>query len=87
MEQTYVNPSAENPLECTYVFPLEKTTVLANFEAIIDQTVVATKIFEKEKAKERYDDAMASGNAAVLAERSNKKEETLTIKLGNLLPG
>jgi len=61
--------------------------VLANFEAIIDQTVVATKIFEKEKAKEKYDDAIASGNAAVLAERSNKKEETMTIKLGNLLPG
>ena len=29
---------------------------------------------------------MASGNAAVMAERSNKKEETMTIKLGNLLP-
>ena len=87
VELTYVNPSAECPLECTYVFPLEKNTVLANFEAIIDQTVVATKIFEKEKVKEKYDDAITSGNAAVLAERSDKKEETMTIKLGNLLPG
>ena len=29
---------------------------------------------------------MASGNAAVMAERSKKKEETMTVKLGNLLP-
>lgn len=35
-----------------------------------------------------YEDAVAGGNTAVLAERSNKKkEETLTLKLGNLGPG
>lgn len=87
IELTYQNLSENNPLECTYVFPLEKTTLLAKFEAVIDDRVVATKVMEKEKAKEKYDDAVAQGNAAVLAERSSKKEETMTVKLGNLLPG
>ena len=36
VELTYINPSAENPLECTYMFPLEKTTILSKFEAVID---------------------------------------------------
>ena len=33
-----------------------------------------------------YDDAVAGGNAAVIATRK-KKEETLSLKLGNLGPG
>ena len=87
MELTYTNPSADNPLECTYVFPLEKTTILSKFEAVIGGKTVHTKVTEKEAAKEAYDDAMAGGKAAVMAERSSKKEETMTVKLGNLLPG
>ena len=87
VELTYVNPLVDQPLECTYTFPLDKNTVLAKFDAIIDDRVVYTKVTEKEKAKEQYDDAVAGGKAAVLAERSSKKEETLTVKLGNLLPG
>ena len=86
VELTYINPSTDSPLECTYTFPLEKTSVLAKFEAVIDDKVVVTKVTEKESAKEKYDDAIAGGNAAVLAERK-KKDETLTVKLGNLLPG
>ena len=47
-----------------------------------------TKIKDKERAREEYDDAVASGNTAVMAERSKKKkEETLTLKLGSLPPG
>ena len=60
--------------------------MLAKFEAVIDDRVIETKVMKKEKAQERYEDAIASGNAAVLAERT-KKQETMTIKLGNLLPG
>ncbi len=46
---------------------------------------MVTKIEEKEKAEEKYEDAMASGKAAVLATRSSHKKETV-IKLGNLNP-
>ena len=87
VELTYANPNQESSLECTYVFPLEKTTLLAKFEAIIDDKVVETKVMKKETAEQKYDDAIASGNIGVLAERSKKAEETMTIKLGNLLPG
>ena len=68
------------------MFPLEKSTILSKFEARIGDKVVHTKVTDKEKAKEVYDDAIAGGHAAVHAERE-KKEETMTIKLGNLNPG
>lgn len=86
IELTYVNPHSDNSLECTYVLPLEKTTLLAKFEAIINDRVIETKVMKKEKAQEKYEDAIAAGNAAVLAERKNDKE-VMTVKLGNLLSG
>ena len=67
VELTYYNPSETNPLECTYTIPLDKNTILAKFEAIIDDRVVQTKVEEKERAYERYSDAVAGGNTAVLA--------------------
>ena len=87
VELCYVNPSKENPYECTYTFPLDKTSVLTSFEAKIDDRVIKTQVKAKEEAKAAYDDAVASGKTAVLAERSKKKEEVMTVKLGNLLPG
>ena len=59
VELTYLNPYEDSPLECTYVFPLEKTTLLAKFEAQIDDKVVETKVMEQEKAQEKFDDAIA----------------------------
>ena len=53
VELTYFNPS-ENPLECTYMFPLDKKTILSKFEATIDGKTIHTKVTEKEAAKERY---------------------------------
>lgn len=50
VELTYFNPNPESSMECTYVFPLEKSTILSRFEAIIDDTVVFTKVTLKETA-------------------------------------
>ena len=41
---------------------------------------------EKEEAKEQYEDAIAAGNAAVIAERDMTAREVMQIKLGNLKP-
>ena len=82
----YSNPSETNPLECSFTFPLEKNTTLAKLEVSIDERVMQTKIQEIEKARERYDDAIAGGKAAVIGERK-KQDEIMTVKLGNVLPG
>mmetsp|Transcript_24425 Transcript_24425/g.28740 ORF Transcript_24425/g.28740 Transcript_24425/m.28740 type:complete len:145 (+) Transcript_24425:60-494(+) len=86
VELTYLNPSKDSPLECTYSFPIEPNTVLAKLEATINDCVIETKITSKESAAAKYEDAIAGGNAAIHAERK-KKDEVLTVKLGNLLPG
>ena len=47
VEHTYVNPSAENPYECTYIFPIDKNSVLAHFEASIEDRVIKTRVQDK----------------------------------------
>lgn len=86
IELGYENPSTEFPLEATYEFPLEKNTVLSKFQAMIDGKTIVAKVQDKEEAKERYEDAVAAGNAAVIVERESDKKEIMSIKLGNLLP-
>ena len=47
VELIYVNPSKKNPLECQFMFPLEKTSTLVKFEAKIEDTVISTKVIDK----------------------------------------
>ena len=41
---------------------------------------------DKEAAKERYEDAVAAGKTALLADRDTDKSQIMSIRLGNLLP-
>ena len=41
VELNYINPhTSNNSLECSYMYPLEKTTVLAKLEASINDRII-----------------------------------------------
>ena len=86
LDLIYFNPSPDTTLEACYEFPLEKNTLMAKLIAEINGKTIEAEVRDKEKAKEKYDDAMASGHAAILAERDSEKKESMTIRLGNILP-
>ena len=64
--QTYYNHS-ENPLEVTLMFPVEKDHTLGKLNIQIGDDIIEGKILNKEKAEEKYEDAVAGGNTAVMA--------------------
>jgi len=64
--QTYYNHS-ENPLEVTLMFPVEKDHALGKLNIQIGDDIIEGKILNKEKAEEKYEDAIAGGNTAVMA--------------------
>ena len=78
--------NSEKPIESTFEFPLDKDVVVSKLICMIDDKVVEAKVQNKEEAKEKYDDAIASGKTAVYAERKTEKKESVTLLLGNLLP-
>ena len=47
LDLTYINSNKDEPIECTYVFPLEATTLISKFKATIDDRVIETKITDK----------------------------------------
>ena len=65
---TYVNLN-ENPIECTYEFPLDKETLLSKLTIHIDDKVIEALVLEKEEAKQVYEEVIADGDLGVYVER------------------
>jgi Ca-activated chloride channel family protein len=82
----YVNSSEDQPIECTFDFSINSKSIVSSLSARIGDKLIEASIREKEEAKEKYDDAIAAGNAAILGEQSDKKKNCISLKLGNLLP-
>ena len=80
----YDNDSSE-PVEVLFRFPLEQSHAVVGLTAIIDGRKIKAQIKEKEEARAEYDDALASGMSAALAEE--KSGDVFSISLGNLPPG
>ena len=80
---TYSNDGPD-PVEVLFRFPVEKTHAVVGLTAVIDSRKIAAKVREKEEARAQYDDAVASGVSAALAEE--KSGDVFSIALGNLPP-
>jgi len=73
------------PIEAVYVFPVPEAAAVCGLAMRVGERRIEGQVWEREKAFEIYDDAMAAGHGAVLvdAERPN----ILTASVGNILPG
>lgn len=68
LSQTFKNIE-ENPLEIEYTFPVEDESVVTDMRIIYpDGSIVNGQVKEKEIAYENYNDEIASGNTAYLAD-------------------
>jgi len=56
-------------------------------QVTVGDKTINTKVMEKEKAQEKYDDAIAAGNQATILKESKDKEEMHQLDIGNVLPG
>ena len=83
---TYYN-NYEQPIECTYEFPLEKTTLLSKLVIKLGDQVIHAKVDRKEEAKQTYEEAIKAKNTAVLAERKSEEKEVMSVKIGQLQAG
>jgi hypothetical protein len=66
--------------------PTDPDAVVSKLFVKIDDKLVESKIMEKEKAKEEYDDAIASGHSAALMQESEEDKDLLKLFVGNILP-
>ena len=80
----YANESSE-PTEVVFRFPLEQSHAVVGLTAIIGGRKIKAQLKEKKEARADYDDALASGQSAALAEE--KSSDVFSISLGNLPAG
>ena len=81
---TYSNDSSD-PVEVLFRFPLEKSHAVVGLTALIDGRKIKADVREKEEARTQYDDAIARGYSAAIAEE--KSGDVFSVALGNLPPG
>lgn len=84
VEQHYRN-TRKNNIEAVYTFPLPIGAVLLDVELEIGERRLSGRVIEKKAAEERYEDAITSGDTALMIEVTGPG--LYTLNLGNLLAG
>ena len=83
VRQRFKNTEA-TPIEATYCFPLEEGSAVCGFEVKIGDRLIQGRVEEREKAFEKYDEAMAGGHGAFLLDQ--EKPNIFIASVGNLMP-
>ena len=84
LTQDFVN-SFDEPLEATYVFPLPDRGAVTAMTMTADGRTVHAELRERGAARQAYEDAIASGRRASIAEE--ERPDVFTMRVGNILPG
>jgi Ca-activated chloride channel family protein len=84
MRQTFVN-ALDEPLEATYIFPLPDRAAVTRFRMEVAGRVIEGVLEERGQAREHYDQAIAQGRRAAIAEED--RPGVFNLRVGNLMPG
>src|SRR5688572_21948101 len=84
IRQTFVNHTGE-AIEATYIFPLPDRAAVHRFRMEVSGRIVEGIIDERGRARETYDNAIAAGQRAAIAEED--RPGVFTLRVGNLVPG
>lgn len=74
----------DQPIEAVFTFPLDDSSTVVGFSATIQDRKIVGRVEEKQKARDAYDDAIASGQSAFLME--SDRADVFTVTVGNLPP-
>jgi len=84
LTQEFIN-TFDVPLEASYVFPLPDRGAVTAMRMTADGRVVEAQLQERAAARQAYDDAVAAGRRASIAEE--ERPDVFTMRVGNIMPG
>ena len=84
LTQYFSNP-LDNAIELSISFPIKEEINLTKFVVTIGEKVVLSKVMAKEKAEEKYNDSVASGNTGFIS-RYDEEMTNYTVNIGNINP-
>ena len=84
--QKFTN-SSKNTLELKIYIAKKQNLIFSSFSSKIGNSIfVKSKVIKKEKAKEKYSDSIAGGNAAIFVCNDPYDENNIIINMGNIPP-
>ena len=84
LSQTFKNTLAE-PIEATYIFPLPDRAAVTRFQMEANERRIEGVIDERGRARVNYEQAIAAGHTAAIAEED--RPGVFTLRVGNIMPG
>jgi len=84
LTQAFRNPH-DVPLEATYIFPLPDRAAVTGLTMTAGDRVIDGVLAERGAAREAYDQAIAAGQRAGIAEE--ERPDVFSLRVGNILPG
>ncbi|MCU1281711.1 MAG: hypothetical protein JWM53_5257 [bacterium] len=84
VEQRFANSYAE-PLAVTYLMPLPSDGAVSGYAFTIGDKRIVGEVDRRAAARERFEDAIASGHSAALVEQ--ERSSLFTQEIGNIPPG
>ena len=81
----YFTNTLQDSIELTILFPIKEEITLSKFVVSIDDKLVLSKVMAKEKAEEKYNDSVASGNVGFYS-RYTEDQNSYSVNIGNLKP-
>ena len=82
----YYKNNNNAPVELSIIYPLRKEINFRKFTINVNGKKSVSKIFPKEKAEEKYTDAMAGGNIGILSKYAEEEPNSYSINIGNVQP-
>jgi Ca-activated chloride channel family protein len=84
VRQAFIN-ALDEPLEATYIFPLPDRAAVTAFRMEVGGRLVEGVLEERGQARENYDQAIAAGRRAAIAEED--RPGVFNLRVGNVMPG
>ena len=81
----YFTNILDESIELIILFPIKEEINLSKFVISIDNKTVLSKVMPKEKAEEKYNDSIASGNVGFIS-NYNYNQSSYSVNIGNLKP-
>ena len=81
--QFFSNP-LDSPIELSITFPILNEISLSKFTVTIGEKIIVSKVLTKEKAKEKYNDSISSGNTGIISTYKESLKYYL-VNIGNIL--
>ena len=69
---------------CKFIFPVNSTSAVYFLQCNINGRKITGKVFEREKAQDKYDQALTEGKQAVLVAEKKNASDILELNIGNV---